>query len=58
MFARSTPVSSPIVNTNINPSGHKHVTCDPYTVASHLRIFIPFRDAMTIVADLSMQSTL
>jgi hypothetical protein len=54
-FARTTPVSPPIVNRNTNPSAHKqaalYVIRVPYIVASHLKILIPVGTAMIIVAD-------
>lgn len=54
-FARTTPVNPPIVNRNTNPIAHRqaglYVNCDPYMVASHLKILIPVGTAMIIVAD-------
>ena len=54
-FASTTPVSSPIVNRNTNPSAHKqaalYVIRVSYNVASHLKILIPVGTAMIIVAD-------
>jgi hypothetical protein len=54
-LARTTPVNPPIVNKNTNPSAHRqvalYVSCDPYTVASHLKILIPVGTAIIIVAD-------
>lgn len=54
-FARTTPVSPPIVNRNTNPSAHKqaalYVIRVPYIVASHLKILIPVGTAIIIVAD-------
>jgi hypothetical protein len=54
-FANTTPVSPPIVNRNTNPIDHRlaalYVSCDPYNVASHLKILIPVGTAMIIVAD-------
>jgi hypothetical protein len=43
-FARTTLVNPTIVNRNTNNSDHRHialyVSCDPYAVASHLKILI------------------
>lgn len=54
-FANTTPVNPPIVNRNTNPNDHRHVAlyvnCDPYIVASHLKILIPVGTAIIIVAD-------
>jgi hypothetical protein len=53
-FASTTPVRPPIVNRNTNPKDYRHValyvSCDPYTVANHLKILIPVGTAMIIVA--------
>jgi hypothetical protein len=42
------------VNSNTNPNDHKllalYYNCDPYIVASHLKILIPVSTAMIIVA--------
>jgi hypothetical protein len=49
-FANTTPV-----NRNTNPRDHKQVAlyaiCDPYAVASQLKILIPVGIAIIIVAD-------
>jgi hypothetical protein len=53
-FASTTPVSA-IVNRNTNPIDHSlvalYVSCDPYSVASHVKILIPVGTAMIIAAD-------
>jgi hypothetical protein len=54
-FASTTPVNPPIVNRNTNPIDHilvaLYVSCDPCSVASHLKILIPVGTAIIIVAD-------
>ena len=49
-FARTTPVSPPIVNRKTNPSAHRqaalYVIQVPYSVASHLKILIPVGTAI------------
>jgi hypothetical protein len=54
-FANTMPVRPPMVNTNTNPSAHKqavlYVIRVPYSVVSHLKIFIPVGTAIIIVAD-------
>jgi hypothetical protein len=54
-FASTTPVRSPIVNRNTNPSAHKqaalYVIRVPYNVANHLKVLIPVGTGMIIVAD-------
>lgn len=54
-FAKTTPVSPPTVNKNINPSAHiipgLMLTTDPYMVASQLNTLMPVGTAMIMVAD-------
>ena len=54
-FARTTPVSPPIVKRKTNPSAQRsdgeYVNCLPWRVPSHLKILIPVGTAMIMVAD-------
>lgn len=53
-FDRTIPVNPPTVKRKINPRAHRRgaskVNCDPWRVASHLKILIPVGTAITIVA--------
>lgn len=53
-FARTIPVSPPIVNRNKNPItkhiGVVNLILPPYIVASQLKIFIPVGTAIIMVA--------
>lgn len=54
-FARTIPVSPPMVNRKINPRAHSiggsHLIVPPCSVASQLNTLIPVGMAMIIVAD-------
>lgn len=54
-FARTIPVSPPIVNRKMNPRAHSiggsHLIVPPCSVASQLNTLIPVGIAMIIVAD-------
>jgi hypothetical protein len=54
-FSSTKPVRPPIVNSNTNPSAHRHaavyVIRVPYIVASQLKILIPVGTAIIIVGD-------
>lgn len=54
-FARTIPVSPPIVNRKMNPRAHSiggsHLIVPPCRVASQLNTLIPVGMAMIIVAD-------
>lgn len=54
-FARTIPVSPPMVNRKIKPSAHSiggsHLIVPPWSVASQLNTLIPVGMAMIMVAD-------
>lgn len=54
-FARTMPVSPPMVNRKINPRAHSiggsHLIVPPCSVASQLNTLIPVGMAIIIVAD-------